>query len=544
MAFRHVSTITVLLLIMALGGACTDRPALEREVGGFRITMRAGINLGTADKRLAVITDPAHSDFYTMDITALRNDTLDEVDTDFSGWAVITTEPTGRLYEKGNKGTVRIDNYAHAVKFDKGIAKDVTVGVYLAHGTVRLLVTDTGYLESGTKSSYACNNGKDDDGDGYIDGQDRGCYIGGDDSEEGGTNATGASFPLFYHNPSIADVQRPVVGLTGDESPLFGERVAIDRGWVIVTRVGTDGFYLTDFEGAAYKPDAKDPTKGKWDFDPLVLSYDSVFAFNFNTPLNLQEGDCLVQVDGTVDEFYGYTELNKPHWKKGDFGFCGAKAHKAGFKLCPATETAGDCDKGQQCPADYTCAKDGTCRPDAETTNNKKCREAMEDLANYAVPMSTLTLDVGGKKQSIWAGSNAERFESALVKVEKVTMFDHAAKCDKDADGVTDWDNTAEADCMSACQKLIGCIIFESYKRYGQWTVTFEDGAKNKQRVAVVTAGAILAWDPIKAAAAAKAAGKPRTLDKIVGTMRNLSFGKPPWILETRRPDDCPQCKN
>ncbi len=536
MALRYALILTAALLLL-VPVSCTDRPGLEREVGGFRIIMKAGVDLGTDSKRLTVVTDPQKAHFYKMEIKALRNDALDEVDTDFSGWAVITTAPTGRLFEKGNKGTVRIDNYAHAVKFTKGVAKDVTVGVYLAHGTVRLLVTDVGYLESGTKSSYACNNGKDDDGDGYIDGQDRGCYIGGDDSETGGTNATGASPPIHYNNPSIADVQRPVVGISGDESPLFGERVAIDRGWVIVTRVGTDGFYLTDFEGATYK-------SGKWDFDPLVLSYDSMFAFNFNTPLNLQEGDCLVQVDGTVDEFYGYTELNKPHWKKGDFGFCGAKAYKAGLKICPATETAGDCSKGQKCPNDYKCADDNLCRPDADTTNNKKCRQGMEDLANYAVPMSKLTLTINGKKQSIWAGTNAERFESALVKVENVTMFDYAATCDKDADGVTDWDNTQEADCMSACQKVIGCIILESYKRYGQWTVTFEDGAKAKQRVAVVTAGAILDWDPIKAAAAAKTAGKARTLDKIVGTMRNLSFGKPPWILETRRPTDCPQCKN
>ena len=528
----------LILLFGLMSAGCTDRPGLDREVGGFRLTMTPGTNLGTAEKRLPVVTDSAKARFFSLKITALRNDSLDEVDETFSGWAVISTQPTGRLYEKGYKGTVRIDNYSHAVKFDKGHAKDVTVGVYLAHGVVRLLVTDVGYLESGTKSSYQCNNGIDDDGDGYIDGQDLGCYIGGDDSETGGNNATGASPPIYFRGPSIKDVQQPVVGISGDESPMLGERVAVDRGWLIVTRVGTDGLYVTDFDGVTW-----DVKNEKWTFDPMVLSYDSVFAFNFGTPLNLQEGDCLVQMDGTVAEFYGYTELDKPHWKKGDFAYCGIKAHKAGLTVCPASETAGDCDDGQKCPADYICSS-GKCRPDATTKNNKLCRQYMEKLADTPVKLSTLMITVDGKQQSIWYGTNAERFESALVEVDQVTMFDQAATCDKDADGITDWDNTAEAACMSACQKIMGCIILESYKRYGQWTVTFEDGAKVKQRLAVVTSGAILDWDPIKAAQDAKAAGKPRTLDKVIGTMRNLSFGKPPWILETRRPTDCPQCKN
>ena len=540
----RIRPILPLILFSGLAaGACTDRPELFREVGGFRLTMRAGTDLGTLDRRLTMVTNPENSRFFTLDIAALRNDAMDEVDTSFSGWAVITTQPTGRLYEKGFKGTVRVDNYAHAVKFEAGLARDVTVGVYLAHGTVRLLVTDVGYLESGTKSSYQCNNGVDDDGDGFIDGEDRGCYIGGDDSETGGTNATGASPPIYFHDTAIKDVQRPVVGISGDESPLLGERVSVKRGWVMVTRVGTDGLYLTDFEGVTWKEDPKDKAKGTWDFEPEVLSYDSVFAFNFSTPLNLQEGDCLVQLDGTVAEFYGYTELDKPHWKKGDFAFCGGKAYQAGLKICPAAETAGACDQGQKCPTDYMCSS-GTCRPDPATPNNKLCRQRMEQLADTPVKLSKLMVTTDGKKQSVWAGTNAERFESALVQVDDLTMFEYAARCDKDDDGITDFDNAAEAACMKECQQIMGCIIFESYSRYGQWTVTFEDGAKVKQRVAVVTSGAILDWDPIKAAVDAKAAGKPKTLDRVVGTMRNLSFGRPPWILETRRPGDCPQCKN
>ena len=33
-----------------------------------------------------------------------------------------------------------------------------------------------------------------------------------------------------------------------------------------------------------------------------------------------------------------------------------------------------------------------------------------------------------------------------------------------------------------------------------------------------------------------------KTLGKVLGTMRQFKYGKPPWILQPRTPADCPDC--
>jgi len=52
----------------------------------------------------------------------------------------------------------------------------------------------------------------------------------------------------------------------------------------------------------------------------------------------------------------------------------------------------------------------------------------------------------------------------------------------------------------------------------------------------VVSAGSVPDFDPLEK--------QNQPLDRVVGTLRHLSFGRPAWILEPRRPGDCPQCKN
>lgn len=489
-----VPALCLALPLLCVTGACVDRPELHRELGGFNIKFVPDTDLGSEQRPLSMGT-PSSPHFFTVDIEALRNDALGELDKSYNGVAVITPTPSGRT-----------DKTVYTVKFTDGVATGVKVGVYLAHGPIRLLVTDVGYTEPDKAGDTpACNNGKDDDDDGYIDDMDRGCYTLGDNSETGGTNATGASEVVHFGFATISDVQRPVPEIDDEASPLAGERVSIRSGWMLVTRVGTDGMYVTDFAGVKF--DGK-----QWQVKPQDLEYDSVFAFNFSTPLNLQLGDCLVQLDGTVEEFYGYTEMSKPAWKKGDQKFCAAKALQAGVAACAA---------------------------DVAT-----CRLRVEELANTPVKLTTYTVTEGGKTFSVWDTGRAERFEAGLVMVENLTMFSYAATCDKNGDGLADFANTKEGDCMRACQKDTTCIIQESYNQYNQWTVLFTDGAKAPQRVAVITAGALPAWDPIKAAADAKAAGAPMKLNGVVGTMRHLIFGKPPWILETRSPADCPQCVN
>lgn len=525
-----LSRVPLALLGLVAAAGCTDLRDLPLDVGSFQVTIVSG-DTGTRDKPLTFSS--SIYTYLTLEIEARRNDDADLVDSTFNGWAVVQITPTGET-----------ERTIHAVQFKNGQVKGEKVGFRGAFGEARLMVTDVGYVPAKDPGNAACINGVDDDGDGYVDvtGGDRGCFVGGDDTESGGTGSTGASPPIFVTRPRIADIQKPILGKAGDRSPLERSRVTVDRGWMLVTRLGTDGMYLTDFEGIK-----RNPADTKWLVTAADLSYDSIFVFNFSTPVNLQEGDCLVQLDGTVEEFYGYTELGKPTWKKGDFGFCGVKAFQAGLKDCPDKETAGGCNSGQPCPTDFKCVF-GVCRPDPSVAKHQRCRRQIEVLANTPVDLSTLMITDQGVSRSVWNEDYlmTERFESALVQVSNVNLFSEARKCDFNGNQIIDFyaADGKEKDCSNDCGDDVKCVVWESYRTYGTWTVNFEDGEKEAQEVGVVSAGAIQDFDPLQAYEDAAKAGTPMTLGKVVGTLRQLSFGRPPWSIEPRRPSDCPDCKN
>jgi hypothetical protein len=493
----------VLLALLAGPGTsgCSDTPGRPAEVESFRVTILGQPDLGTSEKPLPFAVKEEDALALEVDIEALRHGQLDP---SYEGWAAITARPIcGRFEEQ-----VQV-----FPKFTAGVARKVPIKIWAASGEVRVLARDVGYVQAQDVATAQCNNKIDDDGDGYIDMQDRGCLIGGDDSEGGGTGATGASGPIYVANPKMELVQRPI---SGEVSPLEKCRVTVDRGWLLVTRVGTDGLYVSDFEGVSWDG-------AKWDFKSEDLAYDSVFAYNYTTPLNLQEGDCLTQMDGSVDEFYGFTELGKPTWKKGDWTFCASKARLAGLSDCP------------------TGAADG------ETPAGKLCRQRVDELVNTPLDLTTLVLkDSDGNDTSVWDRNKnlAEGFEAGLVQLTDVTLFKELRHCDYNGNGVVDFGIQEEKDCSNDCGDDAGCVVFETYNRYFQWSVSFTDGLGATREISVVTAGSIQDFDPVKASDAANKSGTPKKLSKVVGTLRHLVFGRPPWILETRRPGDCPDCVN
>jgi len=509
--------------------ACTDEPSLPDAVESFRVTFVGQNDRGSPESPRVFSMDSLNPDEFTIDIQALRGGEPYP----FEGWVLLDVQP-----EVVSCGQVS----PQSVRLQGGVAKNVKVSVYRAYCTVRLVATDVGYVPAADPANSRCQNDIDDDGDGYIDlpklgakkpgnGMqygDNGCAMASDDSEEGGTGASGASDPIYYRCPTMADIQTPILGKTGNESPLKTCRVMIDRGWLLVTRVGVDGLYVTDFEGVKW-----DAGKQNWSFAPEELSYDSMFVYNYSTPVNLQEGDCLTQVDGTVEEFYGFTEMNKPVWKKGDFAFCAAKARAAGLTDCPTREE------------------------DRDSAAGKLCRQRIEQLANSPVDLTRLMLkDHQGIDKSVWdlpVEVLAERFESGIVKLSTlkpadcttsdctVKMFTEARFCDADSDGEINFSHEDEKDCSNDCGDHTGCIVMETYRQYNQWSVHFMDGANAEQEVSIVTAGAIPTFDPI---AASKKDPQGMVIGEVVGTLRHLVFARPPWIIEARRPSDCPDCKN
>jgi len=534
------------LFAVALLMACSEPPVVPRP-DSFKVTFVGQPDLGSLKSPKPFIVDKTAPDKYTVNIEAMDRG---QPATDFNGWVVLTVRPICPRFE---------DLFQKFVKLDSGKAQNVEMEVALVSGAVHIIAREVGYVQSANLDTAACNNGVDDDGDGFIDMDDRGCFYPSDDTEEGGTGGTGASPPIQYANPTMAQVQEPVA--SGDASPLDTCQMAVDTGWMLITRITNDGLYLTDYSKATW-----DPAGNKWIVTGDDVAYAAMFAYNYSQPINLQEGDCLISIDGQVDEFFGFTELGKPTWRKGDFGFCGVKGYLAGLTdVCPSKETAGECcdqacvadlqrqGRGEadvtasccqesKCPADYACI-DYKCRPDPEAPKHRTCRQRIEGLANTPADITTLMIDLDGTDYSVWDKSRlyrlAERFESGLVQLSNVNVFTEARHCDADGDHQINFADNQEKQCANDCGDKIDCVVWETYNRYNQWTVNFKDGVGVDQEVNMVSAGAIQDFDPLKLPGSGT-----KTLDKVIGNLRHLTFGRPPWILNVRGPDDCPQCKN
>lgn len=113
------------------------------------------------------------------------------------------------------------------------------------------------------------------------------------DNDAPGSFATGASPRLIVGDPSVADMQ---VTDNHRVSPLAGDfvDVAVDGREVVVTAVTNDGFYISD--------------KGSPD-------YGGLFVFTHSRARGVDVGDRVVQLAGTAEDFFGFTELAFPSWQ-------------------------------------------------------------------------------------------------------------------------------------------------------------------------------------------------------------------------------------
>ncbi|UQA63347.1 hypothetical protein [Polyangium aurulentum] len=167
--------------------------------------------------------------------------------------------------------------------------------VTAVYGPARLWVEDLGYVPVPISTTPACSNGRDDDDDVLIDfPADPGCAFADDDDESSGSFSAGISPPVHYELPRIGDVQGE-----GSQTPYPYEAVEINASRpkpLVVTRVASDGFYVTDLT---------DQDKG----------HNHIFAFNFSTPPGMRVCDRVTFLSGTISEFFGFTELSFPSYR-------------------------------------------------------------------------------------------------------------------------------------------------------------------------------------------------------------------------------------
>lgn len=330
-----------------------------------------------------------------------------------------------------------------------------TVMVTGVYGPARLWVEDLGYAPAPLGQVAACSNGSDDDGDKLIDfPSDPGCAFPDDDNEEGGTFAAGVSPAVEYALPTLVDVQGQ-----GSVTPYPFEGMQLNTDApqrLVVTRLASDGFYVTDLADQA-------------------TGYNHMFAFNFSTPPGMRVCDRVTYLAGTINEFFGFTELSFPSYTL-DYVYDEA-----------------DCEVPE---------------PALVTASTIFDTVAMEKLESGLVRVEGAVLP--------------KLFGSGKVKNNAAQP--DASSCDLNDDGVVDFVDAAEGGCAAACDMDPDCTEFTAYAARGNYAVNV-GGRKIQLNTSTVSG-----FDP--------RAHKGETLDAVTGTLRNFSGGKLNWTIETRCTDD------
>jgi len=371
----------------------------------------------------------------------------------YDGYARIRVEPGAVTSVSGESAVGR------NVKLAAGKVTG-TAFVTAMYGPSRLWVEDLGYEPLDPAEAPTCADGLDNDSDGVIDyPADPGCEFADDNTEIAGTFAVGVSPPIHYALPRISDIQG-----NGTQTPYPFKGIQANTSEparVIVTRVASDGFYVTDIAD-----------KG---------GYNHLFAFNFSTPPRMRVCDRLTYLSGTVNEFFGFTELSFPSYN--------VTFPKLG---------EGECEVPDAAPLVAATIKD---------------KVAMESLESGLVRIEGFHI--------------AENFgpKPALKNVFKPDQ----SSCDLNGDGQVDFTDPAENSCGNACSADPECSEWTGFSSRGNYKVT-DGGSCLAGHCIQVQTSSVADFDP--------PSFRGQTITSLTGTMRNFSGGSLNWTIETRCPDD------
>ncbi len=441
---------------------------------------------GTAVKPLALPIDKTLP--FTIRVKAFNPD--GSIDTGFSSYVRISAKP-GAIAPIATDGAD-----GRNVLLQGGVSQDVEVQLSNAFGTTYILADDLGYIPADPLRNPPpqCADGVDNDGDGAIDSPaDPGCAFANDDSELSGTFEQGASGPITFALPRIADAR----GLKCDNqnicsssgiSPYQKEAIQLDAGLrlledgtqkyafdLVVTRIASNGFYVQD---------TKDGRGG----------FNSVFAFNFSAPPLMRVCDYLRAVSGTAGEFFGFTQLSFPTW------------------------TIEDWD-----PAKRPCnvPEPTSLRPDGIDT------PTLLRLSGGLVRAETIK---GGIRDAHVSGKlGAGDVPNEIIQGVKVfTPGVDATNCDYNKDGKIDFTLGAdEGACSNACTADLECIEYSNFISRSTFRIVISDPSSR---------GAVQA-DASAATGFDVRAMKGQPIRSFTGTMTYFSGGAQ-FTIEARCTDD------
>lgn len=378
-----------------------------------------------------------------------------------------------------------------------GVSIQIDVSLTNAYGTTYIVADDLGYVPADPLRDPppACSNGIDDDGDGLVDfPADTGCAFANDDSEEGGTYAEGASGPIYFKLPRIADIrglQCTSNGCSGNgKTPYPREQILIDTGWredntfefdTVVERLSSDGFYVTDRGDQRGTP-------------PGTAGFNSVFAFNFNAPPRMRVCDRLKTYGGTATEFFGFTQVSYPTWTLEEWD-----------------------------PAKRLCLV-----PNPERLVPTTIGDATELLKRSANLVRVETTPDKAQKTRVTPkfgpGDVPKGAGGAYIPSAE------ASNCDFDKNGKINsfTKGEPEGDCATACTADPECTEYSNYASRGTFRLTVTD-SNGKSAAIQADASASASFDPL--------ALKGKEIRSFTGTMSFFSGGAQ-YTIEARCKDD------
>lgn len=254
------------VLALALAPACVEHRDGPTGVTSLAIKLLSPASPGTEDDRLG---DDART--VTIEVSSLGPD--GELDPGFSGELDVFTHFLGTLTPDRSEDDAELH-----VTLAAGVG-EATLEIPLAFGATYLWVEDARDADEGERQP---------------------------------TYATGTSDVLWFRDPFLDDLSRPLDETRLDaleRSPLEQKQVRIDRsrhgalGHIVVTAVYAQGFTISDVRCEAGGCTAE--------------AYDHMFVFSFGRPRSeegvpIAIGHELAWVAGGVGEFNGFTELNFP----------------------------------------------------------------------------------------------------------------------------------------------------------------------------------------------------------------------------------------
>lgn len=336
-------------------------------------------------------------------------DDFGQPDGSFNGYVRVEVEPgsVARVEGTGAKGR----NLQLVNGFGQGTA--FVTGVF---GPARLWVEDIGYVPAMDGQVAVCANGVDDDDDVMVDHpNDPGCAFADDMTEEPGTNMSGVSSPVRYQLPAIADVQG-----RGAKTPYEAVSMQIETAAprnVVVTRVSSNGFFLTDLS-EPYNP--VDGTGG----------YNHLFAYNFNTPEGMQVCDQVTYLSGTASEFFGFTEISFPSF---EVNYINA----AGLPFGP-----------DDCLVPEPTVLDGTDIRLSDPVGMEKLESGLVRIEGFTIS------DFFGPELAV-----------------NNSFGPNKSNCDLNEDGVIDYLDPLEGSCSDACTEEPRCSEWTNYVSWGAYKV-------------------------------------------------------------------------